>query len=106
MATTSERYHRIKEDRDSLKLVVSIISKDLYQQSRENISNTTPASANLHSSNSLIQDEIKDQESQENTNDWKTVCPSLNETLKTSNSSVSLTYPKQDNKLNVKPHLR
>lgn len=41
MATMSKRYDRIKEERDSLKLV-SIISKDLYQESRENISDTTP----------------------------------------------------------------
>ena len=103
MAAMSERYDRIKEERDSLKLVVSIISKDLYQQSRVNISDTTPSSANLHSSRSLIQDEIKDQESQEsqeNTNDCKTVKTGVNKKQRMSSTGTKSKYTSTNNKPN------
>jgi len=54
----------------------------------------------LHSSKSLIQDEIKDQESQENTNDWKTVKTGVNKKQRRSSTGMKSKYTSTNNKPN------
>ncbi len=54
----------------------------------------------MHSSKSLIQDEIKDQESQENTNDWKTVKIGVSKKQRRSSTGTKSKYTSMNNKPN------